>query len=81
LKTRADYAKLADLLSVLHMGELIFETPAQSESPMDHAYKHFSPEEFVDFIMVHTGLKYAEFIGYDKEIGVIHAGRPIYKIY
>jgi 2-polyprenyl-3-methyl-5-hydroxy-6-metoxy-1,4-benzoquinol methylase len=81
LKTRADYAKLADLLSVLHMGELIFETPAQSESPMDHAYKHFSPEEFVDFIMVHTGLKYAEFIGYDKETGVIHAGRPIYKIY
>jgi hypothetical protein len=75
VKTRVDYDKLVDLLSNLHMDELFFESPSPDESQMDHAYLNYSPEEFVDFIMVHTGLKNADFIG------AIIDGRPIYKIY
>jgi hypothetical protein len=75
VKTRADHAKLKHLLSTLHMGELFFESPSLHESQMDHAYQNYSPEEFVDFIMVHTRRKNADFIGVTSD------GRPIYKIY
>jgi hypothetical protein len=75
IKTRTDYAKLVDLLSTLQMGELFFESPSLYESQMDHSYMKYSPEKFVDFIMVHTGMKNADFIG------LISDGRPIYKIY
>ena len=41
----------------------------------DGTVQNYSPEEFVDFIMVHTRRKNADFIGVTSD------GRPIYKIY
>jgi hypothetical protein len=75
IKTRSGYEKLITLLNNLHMGELYFEPHSMGETQMYGAHHNYSPEEFVDFIMIHSRLKNADFIG------VMDDGRPMYKIY
>jgi hypothetical protein len=75
IKTRSGYEKLSALLNYLHMGELFFEPHSVDETQMYGAYHNYSPEEFVDFIMIHSRMKNADFIG------VMDDGRPMYKIY
>jgi len=62
-------------LNNLQMGELFFEPHSVGETQMHGAHQNYSPEKFVDFIMTHSRLKYADFIG------LMDDGRPMYKIY
>lgn len=75
LKTKESYHKFIDLLKILQMEELFFEPHLPDELQMKDAYKNYTPDEFVEFILQVSRLENAEFIGEAKD------GRKIYKLY
>jgi 2-polyprenyl-3-methyl-5-hydroxy-6-metoxy-1,4-benzoquinol methylase len=75
LKEKDSYLKLLHLLKNLKMKEMYFE-PHQTNAPqMQGAYKNYSEEEFVEFILQTSRLNRADCIGRARD------GRGIYKIY
>lgn len=74
LKEKHLYFKLIELIKRLKMKELFFQTHKYDEAQMESAYKNYSPEEFVDFILENSCLDEAKLIGEEE-------GRPIYKLY
>lgn len=74
LKHEKTYAKLINLLNGLQMKELFFEPPLPNELKMKNAYKIFTVEEFVEFILERSGLKRVEPIGTAKD------GRRLYRL-
>jgi hypothetical protein len=74
LKKKDSYFKLIELLNRLKMSELYFQTHRADENQMRDAYKNYSPEEFVDFILENSCLDEAKLIGEEN-------GRLIYKLY
>ena len=74
LKKRDLYFKLIELLKRLKMSELYFQTHRYDKNQMRGAYKNYSPEEFVDFVLENSCLDEAELIGEED-------GRQIYKLY
>jgi hypothetical protein len=75
LKTQQDYDKFVDLLHKLQMDELFFESHLADELQMQAAYKNYSPDEFVKFIIRNSNLKHADLISTMKD------GRPLYRLY
>jgi hypothetical protein len=63
LKKKTDYLKLTDLLNRLHMKELFFEPHLSNEPQMENAYKNYTEEEFVRFILQNSRFKKAKLIG------------------
>ena len=74
LKKKELYFKLIELLKRLKMKELFLQTHRYNEAQMEGAYKNYSPEEVVDFVLEHSCLDKAKLIGEED-------GRPIYKLY
>ena len=74
LKTESDHAKLVRLLRKLRFKEMYFEPHLPQEDQMAGAYRNYTPEEFVVFILENTGLQRSAIIGRDSD------GRSIYKI-
>ena len=74
LKTKEIYDKFLDLLKNLQTEELFFEPHLPDELPMQDAYKNYSPEKFVEFLLRNSNLKKAELIGTAKD------GRSLYKL-
>jgi 2-polyprenyl-3-methyl-5-hydroxy-6-metoxy-1,4-benzoquinol methylase len=75
LKQEGLYLKLIELLRRLKMRELFFEAANYNEPQMEDAYKHYSLDEFVAFILEHSCLKEAKYIGESE------GGRSLYKLY
>ena len=75
LKTQEDFDKLVELLNNLQMDELFLEVHLPDESQMRGAYRNYSPDEFVRFVMDNSCLKNAALIGTMKD------GRPLYKLH
>lgn len=74
LKKKESYTELVKLLRRLRMNELYFQTHSCGEPQMLGAYKNYTPEEFVDFVLENSNLDQKELIGQSQ-------GRPIYKLY
>ena len=75
LKDESSYVKLIVLLGRLEMRELFFGTATYGSRQMQNAYKHYSPDDFVAFIVEHSCLKEAKHIGESED------GRGLYKLY
>jgi len=75
LKTKESYQKFIDLLENLRTEELFFEPHLTGEVQMKDAYRDYTPDEFVKFILQVSRLENAEFIGEAKD------GRKLYKLY
>jgi len=74
LKKKELYFKLIELLKRLKTKELFLQTHRYDEAQMKGAYKNYSPEEFVEFVLENSCLDEAKLIGEED-------GRPIYKLY
>lgn len=75
LKTEERHARLIGLLGRVRAEMMLFEThvsdpPAQ----MRDAYRNYGTDEFVDFVLRHTGLRHAEFLG------KAHDGRSLFRL-
>ena len=75
LKKRDIYYKFIIFLQNLRLKEMFFEPHLPNEPQMESAYKNYSNEEFVKFIIQNSSLKDAQFIGEAED------GRKIYKLY
>jgi hypothetical protein len=75
LKDRASYFELLNLLGKLKLKEMYFQPHRPDEPQMEDAYKNYSEEEFVKFVLEASRLTEAEFIGATRD------GRKIYKLY
>jgi hypothetical protein len=73
LKKKIHYVKLIDLLKRLQMKELFLEPPLSNEPQMENAYKNYTEEEFVEFILQNSRLKRAKLVGTSTE------GRHLYR--
>ncbi len=75
LKEKSLYFKFINLLKNLKMNEMFFEPHLPDEPQMQGAYKNYSAEEFVEFIINNSMLNNTKFIGKATN------GRNIYKLY
>ena len=75
LKDRTPYFELLNLLGKLQLKEMYFQPHRPDEPQMKGAYKNYSEEEFVKFVLEASRLTEAEFIGATRD------GRKIYKLY
>lgn len=74
LKDKASYYQLCHLLKNLRMSIMYFQPHCHNEPEMEHAYKNYSEEEFVDFILRAANLKGARVIGMTRD------GRKLYQL-
>jgi hypothetical protein len=74
LKNEESYFKLLNLLKDLKMREMYFQPHLPNEPQMRGAYKNYSVEDFVAFILKASRLSRAEFIGSAED------GRRLYKL-
>lgn len=63
VKARQDYERLVDFLGKLKCQAMYFEPQATS----DDAYRVFTDEEFIDFVLEHTDLKQVRLLGRARE--------------
>ncbi|WP_457653570.1 hypothetical protein [Rhodocaloribacter sp.] len=75
LKTEASHTQLIELLRRLRTRVMFFEPHLQSDYVMSNAFKNYSNEEFVSFILKHSCLSEA------RKIGVVGRGRPLYVLW
>ena len=75
LKEEETFEGLKHLLNNLDTKEMYFEPQLYDEAQMEGAFRNLSPEEFVDFILQNSCLRY------HKEIGRCEEGRPVYKLW
>ena len=75
LKEKDSYFKLQDLLKRLKMKEMYFQPHHTNDSQMENAYRNYSEEEFVEFVLQSSMLNEAKFLGRAQD------GRGIYKLY
>jgi hypothetical protein len=75
LKDESTFIDLQKLLRRLECKELFFETHNPSERQMQPAFKNFTPDEFVDFILLNSVLKHSELL---EEV---QGGRRLYRLY
>jgi len=75
LKFKDSYLKLIKLLERLEMKELFFQADIADSPQMKNAYKNYSPNDFVAFILKHSCLRETQYIGESQN------RRPIYKLY
>ena len=75
LKKKSSYLKLIELFKRLRIGELFFQTAGRDEPQMENAYKNYSNDEFVAFILEHSCLREARCI-YE-----LRGERLLYKLY
>lgn len=75
LKEETSYIKLVGMLGRLELQEMYFQPHHPSEPQMIGAYKNYSEDEFVRFILDSSRLTNVEFIG------VAEDKRRIYKLY
>ena len=73
LKKEDRHHKLMAMLGRMRVREMIFQAHKPDEPQMANAYRNYSPDEFVQFILAHSCLKSAEYIGADQD-------RPIYRL-
>lgn len=74
LKTETDFYRLTYLLQNLNMRQMFFMPHHPHEAQMVGAYRNFSHEEFVEFILANSCLDDAHFVGYAED------ARPIYRL-
>jgi len=74
LKRESSYQKLIQLLKRIKAKELFFETHNSNEAQMKGAYKNYSPEEFVEFILKNSCFSKSQFIF------SLENGRRLYKL-
>ncbi|MCK9225794.1 MAG: hypothetical protein M0R46_01690 [Candidatus Muirbacterium halophilum] len=74
LKNENDYIEFKSMLKELKIKEMFFEAHNYNEFQMKDSFINYSPEEFVDFILENSQLKYYEEIGNYNE-------RKLYYLY
>ncbi len=74
IRNEDTFIKFKEILSTLKMKEMFFQSHAQDHTLMQGAYRNFSPEEFVDFIIENSCLDSFKLIGQENN-------RKIFKIY
>jgi len=75
LKRKTSYVMLCKLLGELAVKEMYFQPHLPNEPQMEGAYKNYSEEEFVEFILNASRLSEASLIGKASD------GRSIYKLF
>lgn len=75
LKTKERYDRFIALLKNLHTDELFFESHLPDETQMQGAYRNYSPDEFVEFLVRNSRLRDAKLIGIAKD------GRSLFRLY
>lgn len=75
IKKEDTYYKLVNLLRTLKMKEMYFQPHLHDEHQMEGAYKNYSEEEFVVFMLQNSRLNKAKLIGKSDD------GRSLYKLY
>ncbi|MCR4307975.1 MAG: class I SAM-dependent methyltransferase [Candidatus Berkelbacteria bacterium] len=75
LKSKEDYFALINFLQRINMSLMIFEPHHTSEPQMKGAYRNFEPDDFVQFVIKHSGFSHYELIGKAED------DRPIYKLW
>jgi hypothetical protein len=75
LKDKSSYLELINLFKKLNMKEMYFQPHLPNEPQMKGAYRNYSEEKFVEFILQNSKLNKA------KLIGTANDGRKIYKLY
>jgi 2-polyprenyl-3-methyl-5-hydroxy-6-metoxy-1,4-benzoquinol methylase len=73
LKKEDRHQQLVAMLGRIKTKEMIFQSHNAHEAQMVGAYRNYSPNEFVQFILDHSCLKTAEYIGSDQE-------RPLFRL-
>ena len=74
LKTERNYQNLVSLLNRLRTRVMFFQTDHPASDQMKGAYKNYSFDEFIAFILANSNLTEA------KRIGETENGRPIYRL-
>ena len=74
LKTKKTFDKLKYLLNRLKAEVMFFEPHSPEEEHMKDAYKNFSNEDFIEFIVKNSSFKKSDFLGHCPD------GRPIYRL-
>jgi hypothetical protein len=75
LKTKESHDRFVELLNNLQTRELFFEPHLPDEPQMQDAYKNYTPDELIEFLLGNSSLERAECIGVAKD------GGPLYKLY
>ena len=75
LRTEKEFLQLVKLFKTLDMKEMFFESYLPGEPELRGAFKNFSPDEFVEFILQNSCLVKSKLIGYTDN------GRSLFKIY
>jgi|AntAceMinimDraft_18_1070375.scaffolds.fasta_scaffold16362_2 hypothetical protein len=75
LKRESDYKKLIQLLKRIKSRELFLETHNPHEKQMEGAYKNYSPEEFIEFILKNSCFEKSQLIS------SLENGRRLYKLF
>jgi len=74
IKNETTYHGLITLLQNLKMKMMFFLPHLPDEEQMHGVFQNYNPEEFVEFIIKHSCLKYFKLIGYAED------DRPIYRL-
>jgi hypothetical protein len=74
IKTEETFTKLVELLKRLNMKFMFFQPELPDSPQMQGAYKNFTPNEFVQFILDNSNLNEANYIGQTSD------RRPIYRL-
>ena len=74
-KEEKTHNQLVKLLQALKVGEMYFEPPDPKEPQMQSAFRNYSCEEFVNFIIQNSCLKHYKLIGSAED------GRKLYKLW
>jgi len=75
LKTKETYIQLKTLLQRLRMKMMFFQAHEFNSVQMQNAYRDFSADEFVEFILRHSELDESRYLGKTSD------GRRLYKLY
>jgi hypothetical protein len=74
LKTEASFDELVGLLSRIDAETMVFEPHLPDDPQMRSAYRNFAPEEFVAFVLEHSGFTGSEHLGSAID------GRPLFHL-
>ena len=74
-KEKKTYNQLVKFLQDLNIGEMYFEPPDPTEPQMQSAFRNYSCEEFINFIVQNSCLEHYKLIGCAED------GRKLYKLW
>jgi hypothetical protein len=75
MKDKWQYDKLIELLQRLKMRQMFYQPHKQDEPQMQLAFRNYTTEQSIDFLLEHSCLNQANYIGETQD------GRPLYELH